>query len=89
MNTRAGQHHEMKLVDVVVGHGFALETRVVPGTMFRFKCRIEPSGSGAKISQTVEVKGPLAPVLGGILGPQVSRDFGTLLANLAKEAESA
>jgi hypothetical protein len=89
MNTRAGQHHKMKLVDVVPGRSFALETSVVPGTTFRFNCRIEPGGAGTTIGQWVEVRGSLGPVLGGMLGPQVSKEFGTLLANLAKRAEAA
>jgi hypothetical protein len=89
MNTRAGQHHKMKLVDVVPGRSFALETGVVPGTMFRFNCKIDPAGAKTRIGQTVEVKGPLGPLLGGMLGPQVSKDFGTLLGNLARKAEAA
>ena len=44
MNTRAGQHHKMKLLDVVPGRSFALETSVVPLTTFRFNCRIDPAG---------------------------------------------
>jgi hypothetical protein len=89
MNTRAGQHHKMKLTDVVPGRGFALDTSVVPGTMFRFSCSIEPIGAKTRIIQTVEVKGPLGPLLGRVLGPQVSKEFGTLLGNLAKKAEAA
>src|SRR5450759_1355950 len=89
MNTKAGQHHKVKLVEVQPGRFFALETSVVPGTRFRFDCRVEPSGGKTKISQTVEVKGPLGPVLQGMLGPQVSKEFGTLRANLAKRAEAA
>ncbi len=89
MNTRAGQHHKMRLLDVVSGRSFALETSVVPLTLFRFNCRIEPAGGETKIGQYVEVKGPLGPILGGMLGPQVSKEFGTLLGNLAKKAESA
>ena len=89
MNTRAGRHHKMKLVDVVPGRSFALETSVVPGTTFRFNCRIELVAGKARVSQTVEVKGPLGPVLGGMLGPQVSKEFGTLLSNLARRAEGA
>jgi hypothetical protein len=88
MNTRAGQHHKMKLVEVAAGRSFALETSVVPGTTFRFNCRIEPAGGKTRISQTVEVKGPLGGLLGGMLGPQVARDFGVLLGNLAKKAEA-
>jgi hypothetical protein len=48
-----------------------------------------PAGAKTKISQTVEVKGPLGRVLGRMLGPQVSKEFGTLLGNLAKKAEGA
>ena len=89
MNTRAGQHHKMQLVDVQPGHSFALLTSVVPGTRFRFNCRIEPVGAKTKIEQTVEVGGPLGLVMGGMLGPQVSKEFGTLLGNLARKAESS
>jgi Polyketide cyclase / dehydrase and lipid transport len=88
MNTRAGQHHKMRLVDVVPGRSFALLTSVVPGTTFRFNCRIDPAGETTKIAQYVEVKGPLGPIMGGMLGPQVSKEFGTLLTNLSKRAES-
>ena len=52
-------------------------------------CRIEPAGGKTRISQMVEVRGPLGGVLGGMLGPQVAKDFGVLLGNLAKKAESA
>ena len=88
MNTKAGQHHKMRIVEVQPGRGFVLETNVIPGTTFRFNCRVEPVGAETKISQTVEVKGPLG-FLGGMLGPGVSKDFGALLSALAKKAESA
>jgi len=88
MNTKAGQHHKMRIVDVQSGRSFALETNVVPGTTFRFNCSVEPVGVESRISQTVEVKGPLGPILRGMLGPQVSKEFGTLLSNLAKKAET-
>jgi hypothetical protein len=89
MNTRAGQHHKMKLLDVVPGQSFALETSVVPLTYFRFNCRIGSSGGKTTVGQWVEVKGPLGPIMGGMMGPQVSKEFGTLLSNLAKRAESS
>jgi hypothetical protein len=89
MNTRAGQHHKMRLLDVEPGHSFALETTVVPGTRFRFNCRVEPAAGKTTVSQTVEVKGPLGPVMGGMMGPQVSKEFGTLLENLARKAEAS
>jgi hypothetical protein len=88
MNTRAGQHHKMKLAEVQPGRSFVLETRVVPGTVFRFSCRVEPAGGKTKISQTVQVGGPLG-FLGPMMGPQVSKEFGTLLSNLASSAEAS
>jgi uncharacterized protein YndB with AHSA1/START domain len=88
MHTKAGQHHKMRIVEVQPGRSFVLETNVIPGTTFRFNCRVEPVGAEAKISQTVEVKGPLG-FLGGMLGPGVSKDFGALLSALAKKAETA
>ena len=87
MNTKAGQHHSMQLVDVQPGRSFALLTTVIPGTQFRFNCRIEPAAK-TKLTQTVEVGGPLGPFTAWMFGPQVSRDFGTLLTNLAKKAEA-
>lgn len=87
MNTRAGQHHQMELVDVQPGKSFQLETSVVPGTRFHFNCRIEATGAKTRVSQTVEVRGPLGGVAGWMLGPQVSKEFGALLAGLAREAE--
>ena len=78
----------MQLVDVEPGKGFKLETSVVPGTKFRFNCRIEPAGAKTNVSQTVEVGGPLGPAMGGMLGPQVSKEFGSLLSNLARKAET-
>jgi len=89
MNTKAGQHHKMILAEVQPGRFFALETSVVPLTRFRFNCRVEPGAAGkTRISQMVEVKGPLGPVMQGMLGPQVSKEFGILLANLARKAEA-
>jgi uncharacterized protein YndB with AHSA1/START domain len=89
MNTRAGQHHKMKLLDVVPGRSFALETSVVPLTYFRFNCRIGSAGGKTTVGQWVEVKRPIGPLVAGMMGPQVSKEFGTLLGNLAKKAESS
>jgi hypothetical protein len=41
------------------------------------------------VSQTIEVRGPLGPIMGGMLGPRVAKDFGTLLSSLAKKAETS
>jgi len=89
MNTKAGQHHKMTLAEVQPGRFFALETTVVPLTRFRFNCRVEAGPGGkTRVSQMVEVKGLLGPVVQGMMGPQVSKEFPTLLANLARKAEA-
>jgi hypothetical protein len=58
-------------------------------TTFRFNCRIGSAGGKTTVGQWVEVKGPLGPLLGGMMGPQVSKDFGTLLGNLARRTETS
>jgi hypothetical protein len=88
MHRKAGGSHQIQLVDVQPGRSFVLVTSVIPGTTFRFICRVDPVGTETKISQAVEITGPLG-FLGGLLGPGVSKDFGTLLSNLAKKAETA
>src|SRR5258708_27364579 len=89
MNSRAGQQHKMKLLDVVPGQSFALETSVVPLTYFRFNCRIGSAGGKTTVGQWGEGKGPLRPIMGGVMGPQGSKEFGTLLGNLAKREGSS
>jgi hypothetical protein len=88
MNRKTGGSHEVKLVDVTPPRSFALETSVIPGTYFRFNCRIDTSGGKTKVGQWVEVKGPLG-FLGFMFGPGVAREFDVLLQNLAKRAESS
>jgi hypothetical protein len=39
-------------------------------------------------TSAVEIKGPLGPIMQGMIGPQVSKDFPVLLANLARRAEA-
>src|SRR3989475_6170247 len=63
MNTRAGPHHKMKLLDVVPGRSFPLQTKVLPLTTFRFKCRIHEAGGKKKSAQHLSVEGPLWPPL--------------------------
>src|SRR3989449_9927282 len=51
MNTKAGQHHSMQLVDVQPGRGLALATSGAPGVHFRCRCRLEPAGADTKSRQ--------------------------------------
>src|SRR3989454_6209665 len=58
MNTRAGQHHKMKLLDVGPGRSFALETNVVPLTTFLFNCRIDEGGGETEKAPALQGQGP-------------------------------
>jgi hypothetical protein len=89
MNTPAGRHHHMKVVDVQPGRSFTLETSVIPLSTFRFMCRVEPVGEGTRISQTVKVVGPMGWLFDPMMGDRIAQDFDKLLDGLAKKAEAA
>ena len=89
MNTPAGQHHQMKVVEFEPGHSFTLETSVIPLTRFRFTCRVEPAGSRTQVSQSVQVVGPMGWLFDPMMGDQIAKDFDTVLDGLVKEAEAS
>lgn len=86
MHTPAGRTHRMAIVEVEAPRSFALKTKVVPGTNFVFRCRIEPAGDTASISQSVTIGGPLGPIFGAMAGKRVAADFGPVLRGLAAAA---
>ncbi|MDQ6692720.1 MAG: SRPBCC family protein, partial [Candidatus Dormibacteraeota bacterium] len=83
----AGQHHNMEVIDVQPGKSFVLETAVIPGSRFRFHCRVEPAGAGTRISQAVEIVGPMGWLYGPMMGNQIAKDFDKVLEGLARQAE--
>ena len=88
MNTPAGQHHKMEVIDLQPGRSFVLETPVIPGSRFRFHCRVEPSGEKSRISQAVEIVGPMAWLYGPMMGNRIAKDFDKVLDGLANRAEA-
>ena len=88
MNTPAGQHHQMKVVDFQPGRSFTLETSVIPLSTFRFTCLVEPAGDRTRISQTVQVVGPLGFLFDPLMGDGIAKEFDKLLDGLARKAES-
>jgi len=88
MKTRAGRTHQMLLAAVEPGHSFHLETSVIPGTRFTFICRVTPGSGGATISQAIDMRGPLAPIVSPLAGGGIAKGFGPLLEGLKKAAES-
>lgn len=88
MNTRAGQHHRMKVIDFKPGRSFTLETAVIPLSRFHFICSVEPAGEKTRISQSVKVVGPMGWLFDPIMGGQIAREFGSVLDGLARKAEA-
>ena len=88
MNTPAGQHHRMKVIDFQPGRSFTLETSVIPLSRFQFTCSVAPAGGGSRISQTVKVVGPMGWLFDPLMGDQVARDFDKVLDGLAERAEA-
>lgn len=87
MNTPAGQHHQMKVVEFEPGRSFTLETTVIPLSRFRFTCVVETSGNKTRVSQSVKVVGPMGWLFDPMMGDQIAKDFDTVLDGLVKEAE--
>ena len=89
MNTPAGQHHQMKVVEFETGRSFTLETTVIPLSRFRFTCRVEPAGGKTNVSQSVKVVGPMGWLFDPMMGDQIANDFDKVLDGLVKKAESS
>jgi uncharacterized protein YndB with AHSA1/START domain len=88
MNTPAGQHHQMKVVEFEPGRSFTLETTVIPLSRFRFTCQVEPVGGKTRVSQSVKVVGPMGWLFDPMMGDQIANDFDKLLDGLVKKAEA-
>ncbi len=90
MRTKAGRAHRMQLTSVEPGRSFVLETSVLPLTHFAFRCEVAPTGQGkSRISQSLTMSGPLAPVFSPMAGERIAESFVPLLAGLASKAERA
>ena len=61
---------------------------MIPGSKFRFHCRVEPSGPKTRISQAVEIVGPMGWLYGPMMGNQIAKDFDKVLDGLARKAEA-
>jgi uncharacterized protein YndB with AHSA1/START domain len=89
MKTKAGGQHQITLASVEPGRAFQLETSVLPGSRFAFRCEIVPTGGGSRISQAIRMQGPLAPLFSRMMGPRIAESFGPILDGLARQAESS
>ncbi len=88
MTTRSGGQHQITLASVEPGRAFQLETSVLPGARFAFRCEVLPTPDGSRIGQSLRMRGPLAPLYSRMMGERVAASFGPLLDGLARHAEA-
>jgi Polyketide cyclase / dehydrase and lipid transport len=89
MHTPQGRTHEVSFHNIEEGKSYEMETTVIPGTRFHFKCEVSPSDSGSTISQTVRISGPLAFLLAPLAGPGMAKSFDKVLDGLKQKVETS
>lgn len=92
MTTRSsgGRTHAIRLVDVQPGRQFSLETKPVPGATFTFVCCVfETGASSSRITQGVDIRGPMGPLFRPMMGNRIAAGFEPILQALALRAEMA
>jgi hypothetical protein len=81
--------HQVAVIELEPGRGFALDGPMMPGVGMIFRCRIDPRvGGGSRISQSVSMHGPLSGVFFPLMGKQMADTFVPILQALAAKAES-
>jgi hypothetical protein len=90
MRTKRGGSHQIRLEEVQAGKAFQLESTAIPGAKFHFRCEITPLGSGgSRISQSLTMRGPMAPIFSPMMGAKIAQSFEPILRGLANKAEAA
>jgi uncharacterized protein YndB with AHSA1/START domain len=88
MTTIHGSTHDVEFSDFVEGRGFSMTMSGPPLTTFTFHCEITPEGSGSTIAQHVAISGPLAFLVGPMMGSEMAKHFVPVLDDLARAAET-
>ena len=89
MRTRAGRTHRMQLVDVTPLDHFVLATKVAPGMRLHFRCTVKELDPGrSRISQGVEMHGPMGALSAWRAAPKIAASFEPILRGLAQKAEA-
>lgn len=88
METAHGSKHDAVFTEVTPPRRFTLSMPGMPLTRFTFLCEIEPEGSGSVISQRVAFSGPLAFIIGPMMGREMAKHFAPVLDDLAAAAEA-
>ena len=88
MTTKRGGTHDVTIESVEPGRAFQLVSTGMPGHRLAFRCEVQPNGAGSRISQGVEIRGPLGGLFSNMMGPKIAQSFEPLLKGLAKRAEA-
>jgi uncharacterized protein YndB with AHSA1/START domain len=88
MDNSPGGRHAIRIVTVDPPHSFALETSVLPLSSFTFRCEVQARGSGSYVSQSITMRGPLAPLYSALMGERIAGSFEPLLAALGAAAQT-
>lgn len=86
MTTSQGGTYIVRFHNVTQLQGFSLSMNG-PGVTITFACEISPEGNGSKIAQSAMFSGPLAFLMGPMMGPMMARHFVPVLDDLASAAE--
>lgn len=79
----------IRIERVVAGSSFDLVTSPLPASTFRFHCAIRPSGAGSRVSQSVEMAGPLGSIMSTFMGKRIAQSFDPILNGLVSYAEAS
>ncbi|MEA2646722.1 MAG: hypothetical protein QOE92_1805 [Chloroflexota bacterium] len=88
MTTRAGGTHEIHFEAVEDGRAFTLVTRPVPLATFYFRCEISPREDGARLTQSIAMKGPSAFFFRAVATKQIVESFTPILEGLKAKVEA-
>jgi hypothetical protein len=89
MTTTRGGPHDVVIESVEPGRSFWLVSTGLPGHKLAFRCQVLPSGAGSRISQGVEIRGPLAGLFSAMMGKKIAQSFEPLLRGLKQRAEGS
>ena len=88
MTTKRGGPHQVMIESVVPGESFWLVSTGLPGHKLAFRCQVLAADGGSRISQGVEVRGPLGGLFSAMMGKQIAQSLRPVLEALSEKAES-
>jgi uncharacterized protein YndB with AHSA1/START domain len=89
METARGSKHAVTFSEVVPPRRMTMTMSGPPLTTFSFICEVTPNGAGSTIAQNVAISGPLAFIVGPLMGATMASHFVPVLDDLAGAAEAA